>query len=1103
MCDTADTSTAEACINFCVPIFEGDVLEDVQCALDDCDEGAYAMEDVFRCPSPTAAGQSYTCVSSDRSPDPSRIGFCQAAPGLLEECIPGEGGCESGTFCVDLDACANTPDRWRFGVSSSAPGYCTLPRREGEQCDSNLGRGEPGCAPCEAGTWCRVTADYGRICVRACELPSDPGTPRPELCACSSGVDSCVTIPSPDGEPDLYCPERVVPNGHRCNPQLGPPCADVGSDCQPSADPVTGNAPVCCRYDGDECSSANDCCTGRSICVGGVCTACGREGEAPTAAGCCPGHVLADDASGDGLCHSCAVSPEGRARALFEGANCGGEFVQFESEDDERETIVVPLDGNTGAGPAELPLTSGRAERVRYSVRDEHRVFLLQGNLTGEWDNRDPPSDPPDFLPHATAGWPPAGVTVGHFFAHLPGRPPGGGVREIDLSTLPGGQDASSWQSVRVYDAGSCSRFVPYVIATDGLVAALNRYLADFEFEFGGVSYGSDPLTLAPTYDGSVLPHITPILSSGTGDFGRAIDSDQLNAFIEYEATGGAALGCENGRLRLSTGIRLTRRPAFVPTLDGELEDRRMVEPHSCPESPTCWERCWITGDRYLCRQLAGSPPIRRDLYERPRQVRIFRDAYDYTPQIEFLDGGVVDCSASGLNDLITGIIQGQIRSQFSRVLDRLSGSLTRDLREWGFAFSDLPSCERTDPVTGDTFPSDAMCGRALPTFFGGRRHGCVGIDASGELTDDPSLAEDYRCARVRFEIRRINVRPDGLEVVLADSSSDPQHGMLTTSPFSALRELCDSDREGASPAGAGVALIQRAWSIIANDPNRRLCHADDGLTLSAGRLVGCRGICPDDDALFGGTQCGGPSRRIGSAARRCYVQPLAAIVPEGPDRGSAQCCLPAEFCPVPPEGGGRPFYESPGDAPIGSSSTWSCTNPDNDRWACGGCGNVCAEEERCCAGGCVDTDSDPDHCGGCGDACGEGRPCVGGACCGEGEFACPTATGGRACTDVSRNPFACGDCETVCSTGHCTDGVCCLPGQAACGPTSSDCADLDSDPLNCGACGVACESGESCCDGGCVDTSLDVNHCGGCGIACPGGFRCSSGRCVCVIGCP
>lgn len=530
-----------------------------------------------------------------------------------------------------------------------------------------------------------------------------------------------------------------------------------------------------------------------------------------------------------------------------------------------------------------------------------------------------------------------------------------------------------------------------------------------------------------------------------------------------------------------------------------------MLRDHNCTESLGCRERCWIDEDQYRCVQLDGAPPIQTDAYYRPRRVRVVRDAFDFAPRIEFFDGGVVDCSASGLNDLLTGVLQGQVRGEVSTVLGQLVGSLSHDLRDWGIPLADIPECGRTDPDTGVVFASDAMCGDALPRWFGGRRHGCVGIDDAGRFTDEPALAREYRCARVRLEIRRINLRPDGLEVVLADSTSDPQYGMLTTSPRDELRRLCDSDRPGAPPRSDEFTpgLVTRADSQLARLPNRRICHPDDPLTAdSEGLLHGCLGICSDEPSgtpPSSGTQCGSLPRT--DRMERCYVQPREAITPDGTDRGAGECCRPEEFCPVPPAGGGRPYFDTPPSAPVAPSTTWRCTDPVTDRWACGGCGNICASNEACCDSACTDLDTDPLHCGACERACAPGTPCAGGRCCAPGELACPAGfDGALSCTDVSSNPFACGDCDTRCSTGRCSNGVCCPPGETGC---DGICADLDSDPLSCGACGFACGAGESCCGGACVSLSSDASNCGECGRRCTRG-PCIGGSCRCIgLGCP
>ncbi|MCZ7599140.1 MAG: hypothetical protein M5U09_17585 [Gammaproteobacteria bacterium] len=377
--------------------------------------------------------------------------------------------------------------------------------------------------PASGGTWCRDTVGYGPLCLRACATPDAPETARPELCACAR-PDPCAvyadmappdpTFPVGAGEPAVYCSPPLVQNGDACDPQ-GRPCDDQLSNCQETVRPLTGRQNICCRDDGSPCTQASHCCEGRSVCVGGVCSPCGMEGDDVQSAGCCPGYAPVE-----GVCRSCASSREGRADARLDGASCQGDFVQLENEDLQQETFAVPLGGNTGAGPAEMPLTSGRIERVRYQLPDTHRLFLIEGDLTGSW-SRAPGTHqhPPTYLASAAGPWPEAGVTVGHRYVHLPPPFPGAGVRTETTAFITDRSGAavppSTWQSLRVYDAGACSAFQDWSVLTDLIVAPLNRFLTIPQI---GI-FGSDPLTLlgAAVDDLDQRAHITPILASGGG----------------------------------------------------------------------------------------------------------------------------------------------------------------------------------------------------------------------------------------------------------------------------------------------------------------------------------------------------------------------------------------------------------------------------------------------------------------------------------------------------------------------------------------------------------------------------------------------------------
>ena len=109
-----------------------------------------------------------------------------------------------------------------------------------------------------------------------------------------------------------------------------------------------------------------------------------------------------------------------------------------------------------------------------------------------------------------------------------------------------------------------------------------------------------------------------------------------------------------------------------------------------------------------------------------------------------------------------------------------------------------------------------------------------------------------------------------------------------------------------------------------------------------------------------------------------------------------------------------------------------------SDQAHCGACGNACAADRECCAGGCIDVRTDRDHCGACGAACSGDQQCCRGRC-----------------------------------------------------------VDAQSDRDNCGASCMKCAEGNACCEGACADLG-SFQHCGECGNACdPDGELCCGGECT------
>lgn len=252
-------------------------------------------------------------------------------------------------------------------------------------------------------------------------------------------------------------------------------------------------------------------------------------------------------------------------------------------------------------------------------------------------------------------------------------------------------------------------------------------------------------------------------------------------------------------------------------------------------------------------------------------------------------------------------------------------------------------------------------------------------------------------------------------------------------------------------------------------------------------------------------------------------------------------------------EGGSGGAAGSPEECARGQGKCdGKCVTLANDPDHCGSCGNTCAPDEVCSAGGCrldcvggttacdgscVDTELDPENCGDCGEVCDAGLVCSRGSCessCAEGLTWCDGGDDGPArCVDTLRDRYNCGECGNACDEGYvCSNGTCALSCQAGLIDCDGVCIDPKKDRDYCGAtfgCGVdggspgqACASGEVCsagtcavscqsgfveCDGLCIDPLRDNDYCGateGCadpGTDCPPGTVCNAG--MCSVSCP
>jgi hypothetical protein len=195
-----------------------------------------------------------------------------------------------------------------------------------------------------------------------------------------------------------------------------------------------------------------------------------------------------------------------------------------------------------------------------------------------------------------------------------------------------------------------------------------------------------------------------------------------------------------------------------------------------------------------------------------------------------------------------------------------------------------------------------AECGDDLDcqdvAFFGGQRHGC-----------DPCTG---MCTRFQLEARRIHARPEGLEVVLATNSRDPQAGLLATKrqPAPGSDLICDLERESnqiVPPSDIFSTLSPHDLDVFfAGGTAGAICGHD---------ARSCEGVC-------------------GEFGVKCAVVDSLGLAPRGEIPSTSTCNL----------GCCSPHVACGGD----------CAHLPTDPSHCGGCDNACAENERCEAGSCV-----------------------------------------------------------------------------------------------------------------------------------------------------
>lgn len=134
----------------------------------------------------------------------------------------------------------------------------------------------------------------------------------------------------------------------------------------------------------------------------------------------------------------------------------------------------------------------------------------------------------------------------------------------------------------------------------------------------------------------------------------------------------------------------------------------------------------------------------------------------------------------------------------------------------------------------------------SVPRYLRVLSLGVLMVFPSPRLTPEGGTA---RCDRFRIEPRGINVRPDGLEFVLAEDDSDPQFQLFSgrTDPIS-MQQVCDPDRYNAIGSGPADPVWRdfetgRSGDLLLDTTtSRQFCSSED---------PDCTGLCPQ-----AGTRC-------------------------------------------------------------------------------------------------------------------------------------------------------------------------------------------------------------------------------------------------------